>query len=127
MTARLKPDSDGYAPDHAACSEVVGNLVERWELVETAGMEFARCESLDLENPHAQRTVEDQMSVALAREQLAVLAGLSSVPAQNLDDILAKLSVWVALVCPTPGDAAHLEPADQLVLCVYQDLCRFGR
>jgi hypothetical protein len=66
------------------------------------------------------------MGEQLVSEQSAILSTLVSSSARTLQEVRAKLKVWIDLNCPSPGDMAFLSVADRLVVSVYDDLCRLA-
>ncbi len=104
-------------------------LAQRWDQLESAGYAIAESETGAPSLPNQVHVLQDQVatiSAALVREQFDVLARLASCRALDLHDVIAKLGVWMSLVCPEPADQQHLQPADRLVISVYDDLRRLS-
>lgn len=116
--------------DALARSDEFEKLMIRWERLEAQTAEFTQYSDGETSRFNLTATMRaklEQLAQEIETEQREILEGFSALPARLPGDMLAKLQVWKMSTCPTPEDEAHLQPAERMVLSVYEDLLRAAR
>ena len=119
-----KPSESFEATD---CSAEVRSLLDRWDRTE-ASVVLAADRWNVRSGPSAKSETElaavPKSFLDIEKEQTAVIETLAAMPAQSAADALAKLQLWVSIVCPDASAIRQLTPVERLVLSAFEDLVR---
>ena len=123
--AYIADDSD--LSETQVYSDEFQKLMTRWERLEAQTAEFTHYSdgrATGFNMTATMRAKLAKLADEIETEQRNIFDSFATRPALLAGDMLAKLKVWKMSICPSPEDEKHLQPAERIILSVYEDLLR---